>query len=427
MGRLAEQARDMARIADWLARDVDDGPVNADDDGLKSLAKRGFEVKNGVLAYPASDGKLYELWPVDSVFGAAARKDREFQTKALVSLQPSYRAILNDYIADVARSSTGSQGVMARRDGWAQKALSEGSDPGGGFVVPASYVPEIRSRQAAYSCVWPYAHVVSVKTDLAVVPIAQAAAAPDDSVYESGFVGSWATEVVTASSTIDPTFGSVTIPVRKTRAASKVSNDFIADQAADFLAWALASGGRNLATVQDRGFLSGDGTGLKILGILNTPGLVTTDVTGTTATTISNTTANPGSAPKLKTLAYSLPDQYVRGARWVMLRATEGNARKLVDAQNHFLFPEDDDAEARGFIGRPIDNSPGMPPDGTGIAGAKVVLFGDMDGFVIAHRGLVTLDVFRETYADLDQTLVRLIDRVGGAVANVDAFRAGTV
>jgi HK97 family phage major capsid protein len=106
-----------------------------------------------------------------------------------------------------------------------------------------------------------------------------------------------------------------------------------------------------------------------------------------------------------------------------MLRATEGHARALVDAQSRFMFPEDDDAEARGFIGRPIDNSPGMPPDG--VVANKCVLFGDMNGFVIAHRGLVSLDVFRETYADLDQTAVRLLDRVGGAVANIDAFRAG--
>jgi HK97 family phage major capsid protein len=65
-----------------------------------------------------------------------------------------------------------------------------------------------------------------------------------------------------------------------------------------------------------------------------------------------------------------------------------------------------------------------MPADG--VAGNNPVLLGNMSGYLIAARSLITLRL-DERFADTDGLRVILADRVGGAVHNVDAFRAGVV
>lgn len=421
MGRLADEAREMARIADWLSRDEDDGPIDSDGDGEKALARRGWQCKGGILECPTSDGRGVGMWPYDAIFGSRGRGT--FRTKALVTLNPGYKAALGRYLT-LAAASFDPHLAMARLEGSEQKTLSEGSDLAGGYLVPAETAAEIRAREIAYSVIWPYATIVPCASDYVRIAMAEAPASPDDSTYESGFVGDWIGEIPSSSSNaVDPVFGQLTISLKKARARTKLANDLVSDSAIDIFAWLARSGGRNLALVNDRAFLSGDGS-LKPVGIVSTPGIVAIDVSGTTASTISNTTAAPGSAPKLKTLCYALPSQYAARARWIALRATEANIRRLVDNQNRFLYPEDDDAETPGLLGRPIDNSPGMPADG--VVGSKCLLFGDLGEYVIAHNGMTSVRVLRELFAETDQLGFILFDRVGGALSNTDAVRLGT-
>jgi len=148
-----------------------------------------------------------------------------------------------------------------------------------------------------------------------------------------------------------------------------------------------------------------------------------------TADTVSNTTTDTGSAPKIIDLTYALPSQYLPNARWLMKRAIEGKIRKLVDASGRFLWPAITNsgfaATPRELMGYPLENSEWMPAEGTDAN--KIVLFGDFSAYVIAQRAQMSTVVLRERFADTDQVGIIMFERVGGGLWNTDALRLGIV
>src|SRR5438552_3487126 len=131
----------MARISDWLGRDGG-GPINADVEGRRELAGRGFETKNGVLCSPSSTGELVPLWPERPIFFDRDPKHRAFRDAAIKSLQPEYAALVARYIYEASRLRS-PEAAFGQLESFEQKALVEGSDTAGGFLVPASVATEI--------------------------------------------------------------------------------------------------------------------------------------------------------------------------------------------------------------------------------------------------------------------------------------------
>lgn len=427
--RQRAQERDMAEIEGFLSRPQYRLPraLNADDDGRKLLSRLGWEVKNGIVLAPTSTGRLVEMFPEEVLFGPVPTHDPEaarYYLATRAAMQPEYRQAFERWLRNAVKARSESQ-AFAMLDGAEQKALSEGSDVGGGFLVPPDLQAELLVRLAQRAVVRRYARVVTTSRDRVVFPRVQ----PHDSqgsIYSSGFVGSWASETPAFSET-DPKFGTMEIPVRKIRVSTKVSNDFLADAVVNILAWLAANGAENMALVEDEGFIAGDGTPLKPQGILN-GGATTVDVEGTTVNTISNTTTNAGSAPKIIDLVYKLPAQYAERAVFLMKRAVEGKVWKLVDGQGrpYFAQPISTGAGApRTLLGYAIENSDFMPDDGTD--GNKVLVFGDLSNYIIVQRAQISTVVLRERFADTDQTGIILFSRVGGALWNEDAIRIGVV
>jgi HK97 family phage major capsid protein len=66
-----------------------------------------------------------------------------------------------------------------------------------------------------------------------------------------------------------------------------------------------------------------------------------------------------------------------------------------------------------------------IPLDGT--AGACCLALVDLSQYVVATRNLLTVRVDTETFGDVDQTMLYLFDRIGGALGVPDAARLGTV
>jgi HK97 family phage major capsid protein len=315
-----------------------------------------------------------------------------------------------------------------------QKALSEGSDTAGGFLVPPDTQAEMLVRLAQMSVMRRLARTVTTSRDKVVFPRVQAASATaggvsagGGSIFSSGFVGGWVGETPAFSDT-DPAFGTFEVSIKKVRCATKLSNDWLADAVSNPLAFLAQNGAENMALVEDKGFIDGDGAALQPLGILN-GGAATVDVEGTTSNTISNTSADPGSATKLINLAYTLPSQYAERGQWLFRRAIEGDIRTLVDGNNRYMWPE---LAGSGFAGTPrtllsypVNNSEFMPNDGTDAN--KVAIFGDFSAYIIGQRAQISTVILRERFADTDQTGIILFGRVGGALWNEDAIRYGVV
>jgi HK97 family phage major capsid protein len=433
------QTQDMANLNDFLNK-PDRAPLhalNADDDGRKTLNRLGWDVQNGIILAPTSipnpllmgDHKV-EMFGEDVLFGEIPTDDPAaavyFKTMR-AAFQPGYREAFTHWLRNATKFRSESM-AFSMLNGREQAALSEGSDPSGGFMVPPDVQAEMLVRTAQKSVMRRLARSVTTSRDKVVFPrVAANTGAGLGSIYSSGFVGGWVGETPAFTDT-DPAFGTFEVGLKKLRVATKLSNDFLSDAAVNILAWLSVNGAENMALVEDSGFIAGDGSPLQPLGILNSAA-ATVDVEGSTANTISNTTAAAGSAPKLIDVQYALPSQYAENANWLMRRAIEGKIRKLVDFQSRFMWPALSGSAFAGtprtLMDDPINNSEFVPNDGTDTN--KVLIYGDFTNYIIAQRAQITTVVLRERFADNDQTGIILFERVGGALWNEDAIRIGVV
>lgn len=431
----AAKEADVASLVNFLGQPqykVPRGVGNGDSDTKAALIKGGWEIKNGMVRAPTSLGTYVEMFPEEVLFGpmpddkdADAPNARRYYKSMRAAMQPEYREAYLKYLHTVVRFRSEAM-AFAQLTNAEQKALSEGTDTAGGFLVPPDAQAEMLVRLPNFAVMRRFAQVQTTSRDKVSWPRVQAHAT-DASIYSSGFVGDWAGEAPAFSDT-DPKFGTFDIAVKKIRVATKLSNDFINDSAVNVLAFLSRNGAENMGLVEDKGFINGDGTALQPKGILQS-GATEVDVEGSTANTISNTTSNAGSAPKLIDLVYALPSQYVRNARWVMRRAIEAEIRKLVDGQGRYLWPAALGSQLSGvakiLMDYPVENSEFVPDDGTDAN--RVLIFGDLSAYVIAQRAQITTTILRERFADTDQVGIIIWERVGGDCWNPDAIRIGKV
>jgi HK97 family phage major capsid protein len=454
--KLADQRRDLEdldRFLDAPERKLPHG-VNPDDESKRMLDRAGWETKGGmVYAGHSLEGKTVTLadgrretmgkipmYPADVLFGPLPTDDVEasaFYKRARAIHAPEYKAAYSHYLQLCTRLRSESM-AYSMLSGTEQKALSEGTDTSGGFVVPPDIMAEVLARTPQKAVMRAMCRVQPTNRDMLRYPAVAANAGTYNgisggSVYASGFVGSWVGETPAFSDT-DPAFQTLDIQVKKVRVATRLSNDFINDAAVNVLSWLAQNGAENMALTEDAGFINGLGSALQPLGLLNVPGITTVNVAGTTSHAISNTTSNLGSATPLIQMAYKLPAQYVAAARWLMARVTEGEIRQLVDGSGRFLWPPFVGSAFAGLnptgynaelLGFPLMHSDWVPLDGT--ANNNVCVLGDFAHYVIAQRTEITTVVLRERFADTDQTGIILFERVGGGCWNTDAFRIGYV
>ena len=403
--------------------------INGDDDDRKTLIAAGWEFKGGLAYAPTSTGKTFEMFGEDVLFGDIPTNDvkaAEFYRTTRAAMAPEYKTAYQKYIRLVATMPDAGM-VFGKLSPSEQKALSEGTDSAGGFLVPPDVQAELLMRTAQQAVMRRLARVQTTNRDILRWPMMKAHAS-QGSIYSSGFVGTWTTETPAFVDT-DPAFQMFDIPIKKIRVATKLSNDLISDSGFNILASLAVDGSQNMALVEDSGLIAGIGAANEPLGLLN-GGFTTFDVEGTTSDTISNTTGSAGSAPKIIAGVYLIPDQYVAGSSMLISRTTEGKVAALVDgngrpywalnAGSGFASPP------RSIEGLPIANSSFMPNGGTDAN--KVMWIGNLaQAYIIGQRAQITSTVLRERFADTDQTGLILFERIGGATWNPDAGRIGIV
>jgi HK97 family phage major capsid protein len=431
MVALEEQQKARDSLMDETARFMDDPryqvshSVNNDDDGLRALNRAGWEIKGGHVMRQTSVGE-FAMYPEEVIHGPITDpKAAEYINQVRRTLQPDYRSAWVNFMRNLATSRSEAS-AMQRLSPAEQNALSEGTESQGGVLVPPDVQAEILARTAQLSVMRRISRVVTTTRDQVRFP-AVSAHSSSGSLYSSGFVGTWAAETPAFSET-DPAFETFEIAVKKIRVATKMSNDWLADSGGNMIAFLAQNGAENMALVEDDGLIAGTGANHTPVGILSA-GITTGDVEGSTSNTISNTTTNAGSAPKITALQYLLPAQYASGASFLMRRAIEGDTRALVDGNGRPYWLE---MSASGFGatpgtigGAPVYNSDSMPNDGSDTN--KVMVFGNFNNYIIVQRQAITTTVLRERFADTDQTGIILSERIGGGVWNIDAFRIGVV
>lgn len=342
---------------------------------------------------------------IDPVYGVPVEVDRKFRFHIPLAVQAKgYAPAFESY----CRKGMGDMGPTDR------KTLQEGSDSAGGFLVPEDYMVDLIKKIMVTATIRPNARTATTSRDIAKWP--KVTYTTDDK-YTSGVRLTWTGEVPASATThrvTDPVFGLYSIPVHTAMASLPLTNDLIEDSAFDVLGVSSDLLAEAFALGENDTFLNGT-------GIAQPMGLLA-DVDGTTGPVSvksgSGTTLLPGG---IIDLAYALPAQYERNAKWYMAKATEKVIRAMRDdsggaGTGPFLWPVYPQVGNFGPSPRSLLDFPTVREEFVpAIAGnAYPIIFGDLMGYLILDRVGFSIQRLSELYAETNITLLLARKRVGG-------------
>jgi HK97 family phage major capsid protein len=296
--------------------------------------------------------------------------------------------------------------------GLEEKALSAGSGPDGGYLVPPGVETEILRRLSTLS---PIRAIASVRTisggtyKRAVSTVAPA----------TGWVGETASRPQTASATLSE----LAFPALELYAMPAATQTLLDDAVVNIDEWLAAEIDTVFAEQEGTAFVAGDGIN-KPKGFLaynnvaqpawswGNLGYLATGAAG----------AFPAASPSdiLIDLIYALKAGYRQNARFVMNRKTQSAIRKFKDANGAYLWqPPAAVGQPATLMSFPVVEAEDMPDIG---AGAFAVAFGDFArGYLVVDRAGIR--VLRDPYSAKPYVLFYTTKRVGGGVQDFDAIK----
>jgi HK97 family phage major capsid protein len=292
------------------------------------------------------------------------------------------------------------------------KALSVGSDPDGGYLVP----PEVeRSINRSLRDVSPI-RAISGNRQVSA------------SVYKKPFsvtgpATGWVAETAARPQTATPTLAELSFPTMELYAMPAATSTLLDDSVVDVETWIAEEVRAVFAEQEGTAFVTGDGVN-KPKGFMTYPKVANASWTwGNTGYVVTGSAgAFPSSSPsdKLIDLVYSLRSSYRANAHFAMSRGTQAEVRKLKDAEGNYLWmPAQKPGEAPTLMGFPIAESEDMPAIAVD---AYAIAFGDFSrGYLVVDR--VGIRVLRDPYSSKPYVLFYTTKRVGGGMQDFDAIK----
>lgn len=315
--------------------------------------------------------------------------------------------------------------VKAELERLQEKAVTIGSNSGGGYAVPEEISRDIAKRLRDLSPIRQIARVTQVgSSDFKMLV--------DINGTASGWVGEGDARSETGTPSlaeVAPTFGTV-------YAYPKASEESLNDIFFNVQDWLVRSVSEELAIAEGQAFISGNGT-KKPTGFLNGTPEATGDndsparafgtleyvPTGVADGFGSLSTTSPEHYPAdvLWQTVYTLRAGYRANARWVMNSATAGVIRRFKDAEGNYLWRDGLAAGQPALLcGYPVTIAEDMPDIG---ANAFPVAFGDFErGYLIADLMDLRITV-DESITTPGQTKWYVRRRVGGKILDDNAIK----
>lgn len=293
-----------------------------------------------------------------------------------------------------------------------QKALSYGSDPDGGFLVPDETAAEIGRRLSLASPIRSIAGVQTVSSAVYKKPFAV-----------TGPQTGWAAETQARPETDSPTLAELSFPTMELYAMPAATSSLLEDAAIDIDAWIASEVETAFAEQESTAFVNGDGVN-KPRGFLDHT-IVDEDTwswgnLGYVATGADGAFAGSDPSDTLVDTIYALKAGYRQNAKWVMNRKTQAEVRKLKDADGSYLWqPPAGAGQAASLMGFGVVEAEDMPDIATD---STAIAFGDFArGYLIVDRAGVR--VLRDPYSAKPYVLFYTTKRVGGGVQDFDAIK----
>jgi HK97 family phage major capsid protein len=293
-----------------------------------------------------------------------------------------------------------------------QKAMSYGSGPDGGYLVPEETETEIGKRLASLSPIRSIASVRQVSTAVLKKPFSL-----------TGPATGWVAETAARPQTNTATLSELSFPAMELYAMPAATASLLEDSAVDLDQWIASEVEAAFAEQEGLAFVSGNGAN-KPKGFLDydtvADGSWTWGNLGYVATGVDG--ALPASDPSdvLIDLIYALRAGYRQNASFVMNRKVQASIRKLKDADGNYLWQPPAAPGSRAMLmGFPVVEAEDMPDAATD---ATPIAFGDFGrGYLVVDRTGVR--VLRDPYSAKPYVLFYTTKRVGGGVQDFNAIK----
>jgi HK97 family phage major capsid protein len=293
-----------------------------------------------------------------------------------------------------------------------QKALSVGSDPDGGYLVPKETEQAVNTALKTVSPIRSIAGIRQVSGSVYKVPFATTGAA-------TGWVG----ETAVRPQTNTPALAELSFPTMELYAMPAATQSILDDSAVDIDAWLAEEVRIAFAQQEGTAFVTGDGVN-KPKGFLTYPTVANASWTwgnvGFVASGAAGAFPAANQADKLIDLVYAVKGTYRANGSFVMNRATLGTVRKMKDADGSYIWqPSGDAAQPSRLLGYPVVEAEDMPSIA---ADSLSIAFGDFaSGYLIVDR--VGIRVLRDPYSSKPYVLFYTTKRVGGGIRDFDAIK----
>jgi HK97 family phage major capsid protein len=295
-----------------------------------------------------------------------------------------------------------------------RKAMQAGSDPDGGYLLPAPTVGRIVSKVYEQSVMRQLANVVTVSAnDLEGIT--------DNDEADAG----WVSEIGSRTDSSTPTVGKYKIEAHEMYAMPKVTQKLIDDAAVDVEAWLAAKVADKFARVEGSGFTTGNGVG-KPRGLFTYTTAATGDDTRDWGTFEHIVTGASGAfhttkADPLQDLIGAFKDQYLQNAQFLMRREVRTAIRKMKEAtSDRYLWEPSLQAgqpdRLLGYAARVDQYVPAIAANSLSLA------FGDFrEAYTIVDRiGIRTL---RDPFTAKPYIVMYSTKRTGGGAVNFEAVK----
>ncbi len=302
-----------------------------------------------------------------------------------------------------------------------RSAMSVGSDPDGGYLVPADMTGRLVGFVYETSPLRRWANVVTTERD---------AKSGRYDLDEAG--AEWVGEKSTRSRTSTPKRGVWKIPVHEQHANLPLTQNEIDDAGEDVEGWLARKAADKFSRAENTAFVTGS-LPTRPRGFATyshgTPAAATASafqkIEQIATGHASSFKADPNGPDVFKDMVGALKDQYLERAAWAMKRSTLSAARKLKDSNGAYQILLEADPRT-GRVGFVIESLPVAIFNDMAALGANalaIALADWLEAYEIVDRGGIR--VLRDPYTAKNSGEVEIdfYKRVGGDVLNFDAIK----
>jgi HK97 family phage major capsid protein len=333
-----------------------------------------------------------------------SRPQFELQQKSQIPVhEREHKAAFRAY----ARSGD-SEGLKAIEE----KAMSIGSGPDGGYLVPVPAEAEILRRLAMISPIRQIASVRQIST-----------ATYKKAFAFSGPAAGWVAEADARPQSANQQIADMSFPAMELYAMPAATQTLLDDAAIDVEQWIAEEIDKVFAEQEGAAFVNGNGVN-KPMGILAYPKVLSSawswGKTGYLVTGNAGAFATTAPSDILFDLIYSVRAGYRQNGRFVMNRKVQSIIRKFRAATGEYLWtPPASPGAPASLMNFPLTEAEDMPDIA---ADAFSIAFGDFQrGYLIVDR--MGIRVLRDPYSAKPYILFYTTKRVGGGIQDFDAFR----